>query len=97
MDPFVICALSLPYCRVCFLQPCGHLLGKGWPLGSCVCDVFLCFVAILYGVLGQVWYLIVTIPDLCILPYFINGHHMALWASKVFKIISTLSICDMVP
>ena len=23
--------------------PCGHLLGKGWPLGSLVCDVFLCF------------------------------------------------------
>ena len=27
----------------CFLQPCGHLLGKGWPLGCLVCDVFLCF------------------------------------------------------
>ena len=25
------------------LQPCGHLLGKGYPLGSLVCDVFLCF------------------------------------------------------
>ena len=25
------------------LQPCGHLLGKGQPLGSIVCDVFLCF------------------------------------------------------
>ena len=22
---------------------CGHLLGNGWPLGSLVCDVFLCF------------------------------------------------------
>ena len=22
------------------------------------------------GVLGQVWYLIVSIPDLCLLPYF---------------------------
>ena len=32
-------------------------------------DVFLCFVTFLYGVLGQVWYLIVSIPDLC-LPYF---------------------------
>ena len=21
----------------------GHLLGKGWPLGSLVCDVFLCY------------------------------------------------------
>ena len=31
--------------RVCqvVLQPCGHPLGNGWPLGSLVCDVFLCF------------------------------------------------------
>ena len=29
--------------RVCSLQPCGHLLGKDWPLGSLVCDIFLCF------------------------------------------------------
>ena len=28
---------------VCSLQPCGHLLGKGWPLGSLVCYVLLCF------------------------------------------------------
>ena len=25
-----------------FLEPSGHLLGKGCPLGSLVCDVFLC-------------------------------------------------------
>ena len=24
-----------------------------------------------YGVLGQVWYLIISIPDICLLPYFI--------------------------
>ena len=43
--PIVICVscLSLSYCLVCSLQPCGHLLGKGWPLCSrvwcfsCVC------------------------------------------------------------
>ena len=29
-------------CHVFFLQSCGHLLGKGWPLGSLVCDVSLC-------------------------------------------------------
>ena len=23
-----------------------------------------------FGILGQVWYLIVSIPDLCLLPYF---------------------------
>ena len=27
---------------VCFLPPCGHLLGKGWPVGYLVCCVFLC-------------------------------------------------------
>ena len=36
---FVICVF-LSYCLVFSLQPCGHLLGKGWPLGSLVCDVF---------------------------------------------------------
>ena len=31
------------YCIVCSLQPSGHLLGKSWPLGSLVCDVFLVY------------------------------------------------------
>ena len=72
MDLFVVCVLclSLPYCLVCFLQPCGHMLGKGRPLGSLVIYVFLCFSHFPIGVLGQVWYLIVSIPDLCLLPYF---------------------------
>ena len=44
MDPFCYLYVScLSCCLVCSLQPCGHLLGKGWPLGSLVCDVFLCF------------------------------------------------------
>ena len=38
---FVILCLSC--CLICSLQPRGHLLGKSWPLGSLVCDVFLCF------------------------------------------------------
>ena len=42
---FRVCLL---YCLVCSLQPCGHLLGKGWPLGSLVCDIFLCFVTFTY-------------------------------------------------
>ena len=33
--------------------------------------MFSCaFVTFTYSVLGQVWYLIVSIPDLCLLPYF---------------------------
>ena len=43
MDPFfVICVSCLLCCLVCFLQPCGHLLGNDWPLGSLVLDVFVC-------------------------------------------------------
>ena len=51
------------------MQPCRYLLGKGWPLSSLACDVFLCFVTFPYGVLGQMLYLIVSIQDLCLLPY----------------------------
>ena len=40
------------------------LLALLYVMFSCV------FVTFLYGILGQVWYLIVLIPDLCLLPYF---------------------------
>ena len=52
--------------------------GIGLPLGSPV-HVYLTFccvfVAFPYGALGQLWYLIVSIPDLCLLPYFKRKHH----------------------
>ena len=35
-----------------------------------LCVMFTCvLVTFLYGVPGQVWYYIVLIPDLCLLPY----------------------------
>ena len=40
---FVISVSCLSCFLVCSLQPCGHLLGKGWPRGSLICDVLLCF------------------------------------------------------
>ena len=52
-------------------KACDHLLGKGWPLGFLVCGVFLCFVTFPCCVLVQVWYLIVSIPDICLLLYFL--------------------------
>ena len=52
------------------MLPFDYLLRKDWPLGSPVCDVFLCFVTFPCGVLCQVWYLIVSSPDRCLLPYF---------------------------
>ena len=39
-------------------------------LFALVCDVYCCFVTFPCGILGQVWYLIVSIPDLCYLSYF---------------------------
>ena len=35
-----------------------------------LCDVFLCFVTFSCRVLGQVWYLLVSISNLCLLSYF---------------------------
>ena len=42
------------------------------PVGLALLNVMLScvFVTFLFGVLGQVLYLIVLIPDLCLLPYF---------------------------
>ena len=31
---FTQCPWNVTFVRVCSLMPCGHLLGKGWPLGS---------------------------------------------------------------
>ena len=46
--------ISLLCCLGCSLQPCDHLLGKGWPLGSLVYCVFVTFP---FGVPDQVWVL----------------------------------------
>ena len=35
-----------------------------------VCDVYCDFATFQFGILGQVWYLIVSIPDPCCLSYF---------------------------
>ena len=64
----VLCLLC--FVRICLYVLCGHLLGKGWPLGSRLwCLLWVCHFPI--GILGQVWYLIVSIPDLCNLITFL--------------------------
>ena len=66
---FVLSCVCYVFVRVCLYVLCGHLLGKGWPLGSRLwCLLWVCH--FLIGILGQVWYLIVSIPDLCTLTYF---------------------------
>ena len=61
---FVIYVPCLSCFIVCSLQPCGHLLA--------LLPVMFYFVFVTFpcGVLGQVLYLIVSVPDLCLLTYF---------------------------
>ena len=58
-----------------------------------MCDVCCVFVTFPRGILGQVWYLIVSIPDLCLLPYFfnvfcmLNYYNISLQIIKIYNII----------
>ena len=60
---FVLCLLC--FC-VCSLLPCGRMLGWG-DLLTHVGDVYCIFVDFPCGIQGQVWYLIVSFPDFCLL------------------------------
>ena len=73
----VLCLLC--FVRVCLYVLCGHLLGKGWPLGSRLwCLLWVCHFPI--GILDQVWYLIVSIPDLCTITYFYSMEKQTLFS-----------------
>ena len=56
--------MSVPCSLVVTCQERANLLALLNVMFSCV------FVSSQCGVLGQVWYLIILIPDLCLLPYF---------------------------
>ena len=51
----------------CLVDTCS----KRAELLALVSDVYFIFVTFPCGILGQVWYLIVSIPDLCPLSYFV--------------------------
>ena len=62
------------FCYLCFVSvmlSCLFIAALWPPAGKGLTTVmFSCvFVTFPYGVLGQVWYLIVLIPNLCLLPY----------------------------
>ena len=66
---FFLSCVCYAFVRVYIFVPCGHLLGKGCPLGSRLWCIIVSF-SLSIRILGQVWYLILSIPDLCILTYF---------------------------
>ena len=44
-----------------------------------VCGINCVFVTFPCGILGLVWYLIVSVPDLCYLFYFHKNDHVPMW------------------
>ena len=61
---------------------------KGADLLVLLYVMFSCvIVTFSYGVLSQVWYLILSIPDLSLLPYFIFRvlHFIILFAETVYR------------
>ena len=64
---FALCLCASVH--MCFVVTCW----KRADLLALVCGVYCEFVI---GILGQVWYLIVLIPDLCTLTYFYNGRNI---------------------
>ena len=69
---FVVCVSCLSVILSCmffaaFWSPAGK--GLAFWFSYILCFFFCVFVAFPYGVLGWVWYLIVSIQDLCLLPY----------------------------
>ena len=63
-------------CVSCLLAILSCLFLAGWERTDLLALLYVMFSCIIvtfpYGVLGQVWYLIESIPDLCLLPYFIR-------------------------
>ena len=60
--------------RVChtFLSVhCSHVVTY-WERANHLALLCVIFVTFMYGVLGQVWYLTVSIPDLCLLTYLVG-------------------------
>ena len=66
--------------------------GGGWPLGSRLwCLLWVCRFPI--GILGQVWYLIVSIPDLCNLITFNMVSGFGVFAFSFFMLV--FQECDI--
>ena len=66
---FMSCVFNaFPLVHCCLVVTCWERAD----LLALVCDVSCVFVTFPCGILGQVWYLIVSIPDLCHLSYLEN-------------------------
>ena len=70
MDPFCYLCFVSVMLSCLFIESLWSPVGKGLTSWfSFFCDVFLCFCHFFMLCPGRMWYLIVSIPDLCLLPY----------------------------
>ena len=77
---FALSCVCYVFVCVCLYVLCGHLLGKGWPLGSCLwCLLWVCHFPI--GILGQVWLL-----D-CINSWSLHPYLLYNWNLMIFNVI----------
>ena len=87
-------------CHAALSVPCSLLVTwEKTDLLARLCMIFSCvFVTFPYGVLCQVWYSIVLIPDLSLAPYAVDfsiwaGMHVLLRGSEIgFKIMQTFPV-----
>ena len=61
---FFLFCICYAFVSVCLFVPCDPC----WERADLL--ALVCGVSLLFDILGQVWYLIILIPDLCTLTYF---------------------------
>ena len=73
LDPHQIFLFKFRVCHAVFFVHCS-LVATYWETTGLLAFLYMMFSRVLVtfpcGALGQVWYLIASIPDLCLLPYF---------------------------
>ena len=68
-----LCLVFLMHLRL-FIAAMWSSLGKRLTFLALVSDVSCMFVTFPCGILGRVWYLIVLVPDLCLISYFVGSN-----------------------
>ena len=74
MDPFLLFVFSVCLCYTVLSVPCSIVItcSESADIWALLCVVFSCaFATFPFGVLAQVWYLIVLIPDFWLPLYFV--------------------------